>query len=225
MPENKKCKIICFGDSITEGFGLGDKENYPCQLQRVLGDKYKVFNAGVTAHCVSNELLDDGRVMGLPYARTEQYARGLAEKGDIYVLLLGTNDAQDGMLDDGSAVDPWGNIFSRRENFVMHYERILVDIRRANPDAKIYIGRPTPILNCIWPKHQQRYLDVILEKLDEVIKRNPDTSVIDFYGEFRKKGEEWLHRNYQADGLHPGAGGAELISQLVYRAISNEFNI
>ena len=108
----------------TEGFGLGDKENYPCQLQRALGDRYKVFNAGVTAHCVSNELFNDGRVMGLPYVRTDQYARGLAEKGDIYVLLLGTNDAQDGMLDDGSAIDPWGNIFSMNEFLWISEEQI-----------------------------------------------------------------------------------------------------
>ena len=107
MPDEKKCQVVCLGDSITEGFGLKWEESYPYLLQCALGDAYKVFNAGVTAHCVTDELLPDGRVMGLPYVRTERYAQGIAKKGDIYVLLLGTNDAQDGMLDDGSAVDPW----------------------------------------------------------------------------------------------------------------------
>lgn len=215
MPETGKCKIVCLGDSITEGFGLEERESYPYLLQQELGDAYEVINVGATAHCVTNELLPDGRVMGLPYVRTEKYARGIAERGDIYIVLLGTNDAQDGMLDDGSAIDPWGNIFSRRDNFIMHYERILADIRRANPAAKIYIGRPTPVLDCIWPKHQQKYLDVILEKIDEIGRRNPDVTVFDLYSAFRAKGEAWLERIYQADHLHPGPEGARLIAQLV----------
>ena len=200
MPEQQKCKIVCLGDSITEGFGLLEGESYPCLLQRALGDGFLVFNAGVSAHCVTDELLPDGRVMGLPYVRTERYAQGIAEKGDIYVLLLGTNDAQDGMLDDGSAIDPWGNIFSKRENFIGHYERILND--------------------CIWPKHQQKYLDVILEKIDEIGRRNPDVIMFDLYGAFREKGDEWLRGAYQADHLHPGSEGAKLIADIVYRAIA-----
>lgn len=220
MPEQQKCKIVCLGDSITEGFGLLEGESYPCLLQRALGDGFLVFNAGVSAHCVTDELLPDGRVMGLPYVRTERYAQGIAERGDIYVLLLGTNDAQDGMLDDGSAIDPWGNIFSKRENFIGHYERILNDIRQANPKAAIYVGRPTPVLDCIWPKHQQKYLDVILEKIDEIVRRNPDVIMFDLYGAFREKGDEWLRGAYQADHLHPGSEGAKLIADIVYRAIA-----
>ncbi len=165
MPEQQKCKIVCLGDSITEGFGLLEGESYPCLLQRALGDGFLVFNAGVSAHCVTDELLPDGRVMGLPYVRTERYAQGIAEKGDIYVLLLGTNDAQDGMLDDGSAIDPWGNIFSKRENFIGHYERILNDIRQANPKAAIYVGRPTPVLDCIWQSTSRSILMLFWRKL------------------------------------------------------------
>lgn len=220
--EEKKCKVVCLGDSITEGFGLREEETYPYLLQRVLGDGYEVFNAGVTAHCVMDELLPDGRVMGLPYVRTEKYAWALAQRGDIYVVLLGTNDAQDGMLDDGSAIDPWGNLFSRREHFVMHYERILADIRRANPAAKIYAARPTPVLECIWPKHQQKYLDVILEKIDEAIKRNPDVAVVDLYSAFTAKGDAWLHESYQGDRLHPGPAGARLIAELVCQKVAGD---
>ena len=215
MESKKKTKLVCLGDSITEGFGLSEQEAYPYLLQQRLGETWEVVNVGATAHCVTNELAPNGSVLGLPYVRTEKYARGIAEKGDIYVILLGTNDAQDGLLDDGSAVDENNNIFSRRENFILHYERILGDVRRANPAAKIYIGRPTPILHCIWPKHQQKYLDVILEKLDEIAKRNPDVAVIDFFSAFRAKGAEWLEAIYQEDGLHPGPEGARLIAQMV----------
>ncbi|MDE7326187.1 MAG: hypothetical protein K2N63_07930 [Lachnospiraceae bacterium] len=219
MSEQQKCKVVCLGDSITEGFGLGEYENYPYLLQCALGDGFFVFNAGVSAHCVTNEILPDGRIMGLPYVRTERYAQGIAEKGDIYVIVLGTNDAQDGMLDDGSAIDPWGNIISKCGNFIGHYERILNDIRLANPKARICIGRPTPILNCIWPKHRQEYLDVILEKIDEIGRRNPDVVLFDLYGAFREKGDEWMYRIYQEDRLHPGPAGAKLIAQIVYGVV------
>ena len=172
-------------------------------------------NAGVSAHCVTDETGPDGRAIGLPYIHTEKYERGIAERGDIYVLLLGTNDAQDGLLDDGSVVDPNNDVFGQREHFIRHYERILGDVRGANPSARIYVGRPTPILHCIWPKHQQRYLDVILEKLDEIGRRNPDVRMLDIFSAFRARGAEWLASAYQADGLHPGPAGAALIAQLV----------
>lgn len=44
-PKEEKT-IICWGDSITEGAWLQTKDNYPYQLQQMLGDDYKVWNAG-----------------------------------------------------------------------------------------------------------------------------------------------------------------------------------
>src|SRR5881275_360753 len=44
-------KIIAFGDSLTAGFGLADKESYPYLLQEKLkadGYDYEVVNAGVS---------------------------------------------------------------------------------------------------------------------------------------------------------------------------------
>lgn len=219
MNKKEKIRVVCMGDSITEGYGLKEQESYPYLLQQRLGKDYEVINAGVTAHCVTDELMPDGSVLGLPYTHTERYAQGLAAKGDIYVVLLGTNDAQDGVLDDLSGVDPRSDIFSRREHFISHYERILKDIRQANPEARIYAGRPTPVLECIWPKHQQKYLDVILEKLDEVGRRNPDIVMFDLFSAFRAKGDAWLKAIYQEDGLHPGAEGAAYIAEIVEKTI------
>ncbi len=47
---SKKAKIIAFGDSLTAGFGLSEKESYPYLLQeklRVEGYDYEVVNAGI----------------------------------------------------------------------------------------------------------------------------------------------------------------------------------
>lgn len=49
--KNDKPKIIAFGDSLTAGFGLSEKESYPYLLQERLnneGFNYEVVNAGVS---------------------------------------------------------------------------------------------------------------------------------------------------------------------------------
>lgn len=48
---DKRPKIIAFGDSLTAGFGLTEKESYPYLLQQKLaadGHDYEVINAGVS---------------------------------------------------------------------------------------------------------------------------------------------------------------------------------
>ena len=219
---NGRIKVVCLGDSITEGFGLEAEQAYPHVMAELLGEGYEVFNAGVTAHCVINETAPDGRVMCLPYVRTDRYRQGIEEKGDIYVVMLGTNDAQDGLFDDRSGVDPYSNMISLVDRFNYHYQRILDDIRASSPDARIYIVRPVPVLNCIWPKHQQAYLDIVLEHLDQVAGDNPDVCVIDMQKMFRDMGEDWMRRIYQQDGLHPGPEGAALIARTVAEAVRGE---
>lgn len=213
-------KVVCLGDSITEGFGLAPEQAYPYLLQKRLGDAFEVINAGVTAHCVINETGADGRVMGLPYVRTERYEQGIKAAGDIYVVMLGTNDAQDGMWDDGNGKDPNSDMISMIHRFNYHYQSILDDIRKASPEAEIYMVYPVPVLQCIWPKHQQKYLDIVREHLIEIAAANPKVHTVDMFMAFQAKGQAWLERTYQQDRLHPGPEGAELIAETIYQAIA-----
>ena len=73
--------IVCFGDSLTAGFGLDAGQSYPEVLQKLLdqkGQRYRVVNLGV-----SGETTQDGR------ARVPMV---LAEKPSIVVLEFGAND-------------------------------------------------------------------------------------------------------------------------------------
>ena len=75
-------KIIAFGDSLTAGFGLTEKESYPYLLQQKLnadGYNYEVVNAGVSG---------DTSLGGLERADwvLEQ------DNAEILVLELGAND-------------------------------------------------------------------------------------------------------------------------------------
>ncbi len=48
ISEKDKKIVLCFGDSITEGYRMeGEGKPYPVILQEKLGDEYKVYNAGV----------------------------------------------------------------------------------------------------------------------------------------------------------------------------------
>jgi len=73
--------IVCFGDSLTAGFGLDAGQGYPEVLQKLLvqnGYRYRVVNMGV-----SGETTQDG-LARIPMV--------LAEKPVIVVLEFGAND-------------------------------------------------------------------------------------------------------------------------------------
>jgi acyl-CoA thioesterase I len=78
--------IVCFGDSITAGFGLDAGESFPDLLQKDIdgrGLRYRVVNLGV-----SGDTTQDG-VARIPMA--------LAEKPAVVLLELGGNDGLRGI--------------------------------------------------------------------------------------------------------------------------------
>ena len=77
-----KPKIVAFGDSLTAGFGLTEKESYPYLLQEKLnadGYNYEVINAGVSGETSLGGLERIDWVLEM-------------ENVDILVLELGAND-------------------------------------------------------------------------------------------------------------------------------------
>lgn len=218
---DKKIKVVCMGDSITEGFGLGDDERvyYPSVLQELLGDSYEVFNKGVSGSCATNTTLSDGRIVGYPYPRQPRYYEGLALEGDIYIVMLGTNDAQDGRYDVEEGQDPCSILIDYEPQFTHSLQCIVDDIRKSNPQARIYIIKPVPVLNCIWRKHQQRYLDRLLPHYDEVVEANDNMVLLSAYDAFMSYKEKPLEVLYQEDGLHPNLEGAKLIALTVYNGL------
>ncbi len=80
-------KIVAFGDSLTAGFGLAEKDSYPFLLQQKLdadGFNYEVVNAGVSGETSLGGLERIDWVL-------EQ------ENVDILVLELGANDLLRGL--------------------------------------------------------------------------------------------------------------------------------
>lgn len=213
-----KTKIVCMGDSITEGFNISPMEAYPGQLQELLGEEYIVVNKGVCSSCTLNVELG-GEVMGYPYVRQERYREALMEKGDIYIIMLGTNDAQDGMDDVEDIRYPLHNMISRKEDFVPCYQGIIDSVRKAAPEAVIYLNIPIPIADCIWRKHQERYLQELMPCYEELLRHNSDIRKIDVHEVFEKLSVQERRELYLEDGLHPNPRGAKLIARTVYEAL------
>ena len=84
---NDKPKILAFGDSLTAGFGLTEKESYPYLLQQKLeadGYNYEVLNLGVSGET--------------SYGGLERIDWALEQENiEILILELGANDLLRGL--------------------------------------------------------------------------------------------------------------------------------
>lgn len=78
--------ILCFGDSLTAGFGVGADESYPALLQKRLQEKgypHKVVNAGVSGDTTA------GAARRLSWS--------LRTRPTVAIVVLGANDGLRGL--------------------------------------------------------------------------------------------------------------------------------
>lgn len=84
--QKKRDVILCFGNSLTEGYGLKSEESYPSLLQNKLdsfGYNYEVVNAGLSGETTAG---GRGRLNWV-----------LKNKVNIFILELGANDGLRGI--------------------------------------------------------------------------------------------------------------------------------
>ncbi len=84
--DNSRPLIVCFGDSITAGYGLDRDDSYPADMQRDLdkaGFHYRVLNMGVSGETTKDALLRVRHV--------------LDRKPEVVVVELGGNDGLRGV--------------------------------------------------------------------------------------------------------------------------------
>lgn len=88
-PKDTRPVLLCFGDSLTAGYGLENGQAFPEQLQKILdadGYKYRVVNAGYSGDTTTGGL---NRMPG-----------SLREEPKIALLELGGNDGLRGIAVD-----------------------------------------------------------------------------------------------------------------------------
>ncbi len=68
LAQDSRPRIVCFGDSLTAGYGTDFGESYPDDLQRLLdarGAAYRVVNEGISGNTTKDGLARIDRVLAL----------------------------------------------------------------------------------------------------------------------------------------------------------------
>ena len=196
-----KIKIACIGNSVTYGYGLKDPatQSYPAQLQSMLGDSYKVKNFG---HSGATLLRKGHR----PYYKTDAFKEALQFVPDIVIIHLGLNDT-----------DPrnWNNY---RNEFKSDYTWLIDQFKNKKPNAKIFICRMTPIFHR-HPRFEsgtREWFWQIQKEITEIAAAN-HTGLIDLHTGLYSRPDLF------PDALHPNAAGAEILTKIVYKAITGDY--
>ena len=198
-----RVRVACVGNSVTYGYTLGDRERdcYPSQLQRMLGEGFEVGNFG---HSGATLMRHGHR----PYNTLEECAGALAFKGDIVVIHLGLNDT-----------DP-RNYTQRGEEFIPDYHALIDSLKSVNPTCKIYICLMTPIFEG-HPRFLSGTRDWHAQIQDDIrrVALRDDVTLIDLYTPLH------CFPNLFPDNLHPNAEGARILAQTVFDAITGHARV
>jgi acyl-CoA thioesterase-1 len=83
VEKTKNYTVLALGDSLTEGLGVKQSDNYPSILEKFLPDNIQVINAGLSGETSS------GLKSRLNWV--------LTQKPDLIILNIGANDAMRGL--------------------------------------------------------------------------------------------------------------------------------
>ena len=196
-----KIKVACVGNSVTWGMTITDREKncYPAQLQKMLGDKYEVRNFGHPG----TTLLQHGH---RPYVDQKEYQEALNFKADLVIIHLGLNDT-----------DP-RNWPEYSEEFNADYIRLIDSFRQANPKAKIWICLMTPIFER-HPRFESGTRDwyAQIQKHIRQVATATRVPLIDLNTLL------YSRPDLLADAIHPNAEGAKIIAETVYGALTGNY--
>lgn len=190
-------KVACVGDSITYGHGVGGwaKNNYPAQLQKMLGEGYHVENFGVSGATLS----PDG---DKPYVETKQYKLALEYDADILVVMLGTNDSKP-------------ENFTSALDLIDDYKALIQSFRENNSDLKVIVCSPAKAF-FVNEKSETTSFDIQPNKVTQIRNRVCSWTIftpyytVDIY-ELTENHPEW----FEKDGVHPSKDGAKAIAELI----------
>ena len=188
-----KTHIACIGDSITYGAGVKGRteQTWEYYLNQILGEDYQVINYGISGRT----LQDEG---DYPYRADKFYRESLNCSAEIYLIMLGTNDAK-----------PYNWNVERYEREFHSFCKEYRDLR--NHPRVIVMTPPQCYAD---PKTGKVGFDINAETIDRcitgIIKRQAENlklEVIDLH-ELTQNHEDWFD-----DGVHPNALGNQMIAE------------
>ncbi len=198
-PRDGDIRIACVGDSVTYGHGVSGwlKNNYPKQLDTLLGDGYCVNNYGHSGATVQN-------TGDQPYTTYSEYPTSLAFQADIIIFMMGSND---------SKPENWQGEEAFRAEYLAH----LAEYKKDNPDVRIILATPP---TAFYPDGATEGLTnydidpVIVDEIAEIVRdvaSDEGYELIDINALTDDHPELFL-----SDNVHPNKDGATFLAETFY---------
>ena len=146
--------LVCYGDSITAGYGLQDGQSYPDFLQKKLdarGDRYKVINRGTSGATTKDALA------GLPFLLRLHPA--------IVIVEFGGNDGLRGLPLDQTE-DNLDQVLTALEG--AHAKIVLAGITLPPDYGPDYIRSFEQVFRDLAAKHHVAFVPMLYENLIRV---------------------------------------------------------
>ncbi|WP_232065258.1 arylesterase [Rhodocytophaga rosea] len=192
MPPRIKT-ILCFGNSLTAGYGLSSSQAYPALLQQKINAgnlPYQVINAGV-----------NGETSAKGVQRIEQY---LHQPIDVFLLELGINDLPRGIFPPQTSAN---------------LQQIIDKVRSTHPRCRMVLaGMEIP--RSIIPRELSGFIAEPMiaafhNVFVEIASRNGMA-----YIPFLLKGVAGNPQLNLYDRIHPNAAGQKILAENVWDVLS-----
>ena len=193
-------KIACVGDSITYGYGVKKwkQNNYPAQLQDMLGEGFCVNNYGYSGRTAQT-------TGDRPYSAEKLYEQSKDFAPNIVIFMLGSND---------SKAFNWD-----KENFIKDYKALVESYQNLPNQPRVYVMAPPPVFEVGGKVKYHIEKDTIAKEIVPLTKKlakEIGVPCIDLYTIFEEKPQLF------SDGCHPTAAGAKIIADTVRTQLSKE---
>jgi lysophospholipase L1-like esterase len=193
-----KTRIACIGGGVTYGTGVANRErnNYPKQLQHMLGNDYLVENFGASGAIPLRKGSDS-------YWASAVYKVAVASRPDIVFIDLGSHDRK--------AFDR-----SFYNEFESDYKALLKSFQDLPSKARIVLLLPVPDFSS---DTNFKYDQVITKQIIPIIQQaayESGVEVVDLYHLFAGNADLF------PDKIHPSAIGATVIAKRLYEVVKSK---
>ena len=194
--------IYCIGDSLTYG-ELPNTDGrrgttYPATLESLLGNGCRVTNLGLRARSLISA--------GICYLNEPEYRESINAAADMYIIMLGTNDASLGEKWDAG-------------EYERNLRKVVDAYRKANPDAAIVLIAPPTVLqdkNTGEYHMDQGLLKGSIRSIVKKVASEKNAAYIDGFAETAAN-PKWIG----ADGVHFTEKGYEAFGTFIYDQLKN----
>jgi len=190
--ESPKFRVVCVGDSITQGSGAARGKSYPSQLKELLGKDWDVSNCGVSGRT----LLKKG---DHPYWQEKAYKSALSVKPHVVIIMLGTNDTK-----------PQNWKFE--QEFYADYAELVKSFQDLPCKPIVFVCRPCPVPGKGNFGINDANLQVVIQHVDKLAKEK-NLPVIDMHAALKD------HPEFLPDRVHPNTEGAALMAKAAAEAL------